>query len=620
MADVTRTLGATQDELDVQGLADRRSLCEVFQETASRVPDRLAFHSLDGGSGITWREYAARVESVAAGLAGLGLARGSTVAMMMASRVEFHVIDAATLHLGALPVSIYQTLPVDDIEFQLRDSGATIVVVESAFLEVADEARRRVGIEHLVVVDGVADAAMTLEELQSKATAGFDFKLAWSAVGPDDLAALIYTSGTTGPPKGVELTHRAVLGNQQGLNLAIGMVDGATTLSFLPMAHVAERQLSHYRPMVGGMTVTPVRDLKEIPKALGAVRPDYFFSPPRLWEKFRAALIAGASQDMAASAALDRLVLLGEAEIVAGEGGPEFGDADRAELEALRERVGKPMLTKLGLDQTKVALTGAAPVPRDLVVFWRALGVVLIEAWGLSECGAFGAFNRPDRFRVGTVGGPLPGVEKRLLEDGEVLLRSPWLMRGYRNLPQKTAQAIDGDGWLHTGDIGSLDEDGFLTIIDRKKEIMINAAGKNMSPVNIEAKLLESDSIIAQAVAIGEGRPYNVALLVLDPDALRAHASSRGVSDDDYAALAGHPVTLERVRAAVDRANSLMSRVEQIKKFHVVPAEWVPASDELTPTMKLRRRPIHAKYVQEIESLYIEDQEDSLVSTSGGAN
>jgi long-subunit acyl-CoA synthetase (AMP-forming) len=277
---------------------------------------------------------------------------------------------------------------------------------------------------------------------------------------------------------------------------------------------------------------------------------------------------------------------------------------ERAELDLLRSTAGAAMLAQLGLDRVQVALTGAAPVPRDLVAFWMSLGLMLIEAWGLSEAGAFGAFNRPDRFRVGTVGGPLPGVEQRLLDDGEVLLRSPWLMRGYRNSPEKTAEAIDADGWLHTGDVGQLDADGFLSIIDRKKEIMINAAGKNMSPANIEAKVRDADSIVSHAVVIGEGRPYNAALIVLDGEAMRALGAANEVPDATYAELSAHPVTVQRVQAAVDRANAAMSRVEQIKKFMILPTEWAPASDELTPTMKLRRGSVNEKYAEQIESLY----------------
>jgi len=515
------------------------------------------------------------------------------------------------LHLGATPVSVYNTLPVADIEYILRDSGAEVVVCETALLERVDAPRRAVGLEHLVTLDGAADGALTLEQLAATESPGFDFEASWRAVGPDDLAVLVYTSGTTGDPKGVELSHRAILGNQRGLNIACGLIAGATTLSFLPMAHVAERQLSHYRPMVGGMTVIPVADLKQVPAALAQARPDYFFSPPRLWEKLRAALVAGAAaEDERAGAALARMTELGERIRQADIDGVTPDPAEQAELDKLRDAVGRPMLAKLGLDNVSVALTGAAPVPPDLTGFWLSLGLVLLEAWGLTECGAFGAFNRPDRYRAGTVGFSLPGVEQRLLEDGEVLLRSPWLMTGYRNRPEQTAEAIDADGWLHSGDVGRLDPDGFLSIIDRKKEIMINAAGKNMSPANIEAKLRDADPIIAQAVAIGERRPYNVALIVLDPDTLTAFAAARGIAATDYATLTEHPYVVERVQLAVDAANELMSRVEQIKRFKIMPHDWAPASDELTPTMKLRRRSVSDKYADQIEALYATPQED----------
>ncbi|MCG7207411.1 AMP-dependent synthetase/ligase [Streptomyces arenae] len=595
---------ALQDMVDISHLADRQSLCAVFQETVARVPDRVALRAWGGGPELTWAEYGRRVRATAAGLRSLGVDRGSTLAIMLTNSVEFHVLDTAALHVGAATVSVYNTLPADDIEFVLRDSGAVAVVCDAAFVERADDARRRVGVEHLVVVNGSYEGTITLDELEARQTPGFDFDATWRAVRPDDLAVLIYTSGATGAPKGVELTHRTVLGNQQGLNLAIGIIDGATTLSFLPMAHAAERHMSHYRAMVGGLTVTTIPDLRSVPQALTEVRPDYFFSPPRLWEKFQSALTDEVAADDADRAALARLLELGRQEVEALHQNSALDTVLAEELAALRSTLGGRLLHRIGLGNAKVALTGAAPVSGDLVMFYVSLGLPILEAWGLSECGAFGAFNRPGDFRVGTVGKVLPGVELRLLDDGEILLRSPWLMRGYRNSPAKTAEVFDADGWLHTGDVGVLDKDGFLSIVDRKKDIMINAAGKNMSPANIEAKLRDADPLIAHAVVVGEGRPYNVALIVLAADSLSSFATREGLSHLSLRDIAAHPVLLHRIEKAVDVANSRMSRVEQIKKHLVLPTEWQPASDELTPTMKLRRRPVNDKYAKEIECLY----------------
>jgi long-subunit acyl-CoA synthetase (AMP-forming) len=521
------------------GLADARSLPAVFQATVARCPDRVALRTIGDSERLTWREYADEVARVARGLAALGVRRGDTVAMLLSNRPAFHVVDTAALHLGAPCLSVYPTLPPEDIAWAMRDAGADLLVTEAAMLERAREAGAA---STIVLVDGEADGTIALADLDG------DVDAAWQTVEPDDVAVIIFTSGTTGRPKGVELTHRAVLGNVQGLDHAIGTIDGARVISYLPMAHIAERQLSHYRAMAFGMEVTTCQDPRAMPEHLVAVRPHYFFGPPRMLAKFRAA-------------------------------------ADGA--------TGKALLERFGLDEVVVALTGSAPVPPELTQFWLDAGLPLVEAWGITECGAFGAFGRPDSYKVGTCGSALPGVDLRLADDGEILLRSPWLMRGYRNRPDATVEAIDEEGWLHTGDVGTLDEDGHLTIVDRKKEIIINAAGKNMSPAHIEARIKETDALIGEVCVIGNDRPYNVGLIVPDPEAAARFDGDLG----------------EAIGDAVARANARLARVEQLKRFHVVAEPWLPGSDELTPTMKLKRKVIAEKYAEEIEALYAPAQE-----------
>jgi long-subunit acyl-CoA synthetase (AMP-forming) len=479
-------------------------------------------------------------------------------------------------------VSVYNTLPAADVAWLLRDAAAKAIVTEQGFEEVATTAAAASGVP-VFTVDAPRGTARPLAELVEAAGDEFDFEATWRSVGPDDLATLIYTSGTTGRPKGVELSHQAILGNQAGLAYSIGLPEGARVISFLPMAHIAERHLSHYRAMLGAFSVTCCPTPRDVPAVLGASRPEYFFSPPRLFEKLRAALLAKLPDP--AAAAVQRAVDL---QVAQHEGRAVTAEA-LEEAEHVRTTIGPPLLQEVGLDQVRVALTGAAPVPFELVAFWTALGLPLLEAWGLSECGAFGAFNKVGEARLGTVGRALPGVEMRLLADGEILLRSPWMMRGYRNRPQQTAEAIDEDGWLHSGDVGVIDDDGYLRIVDRKKEIMINAAGKNMSPANIETVLKSASPLIGVACVVGDARPYNVALLVLDPDAV---------------AQLGRTPLRQELDAAVARANDQLSRVEQIKRFAVLDEEWLPGGDELTPTMKLKRKSIEAKYAEDIEQLY----------------
>ena len=258
----------------------------------------------------------------------------------------------------------------------------------------------------------------------------------------------------------------------------------------------------------------------------------------------------------------------------------------------------------LGLDEPVAVNVGAAPTPREVLVFFHAIGIPVAELWGMSETCGSGCCNPPDKIKIGTVGPPVPGVEIKLADDGEVLMRSAVVMTGYRNLPDKTAEAIDADGWLHTGDIGEIDEDGYLRIVDRKKELIINAAGKNMSPANIEATLKGASPLIGQACAIGDGRPYNTALIVLDADFAPAWAAQNGIEGRRWRTLAADEAMRAAMQAGVDAANARLARVEQIKKFTLVPGDWAPGGDELTPTMKLKRKPIAEKYAAEIEAMY----------------
>jgi long-chain acyl-CoA synthetase len=561
---------------------DAATVAEAFQATAKAHPDRTALRLKDDAFSITWGEYADKVRRVAAGLAGLGLERGEAMGIMLTNRPEFHWFDAAALHLGATPFSIYNTYAPDQIGYQLGDAGARIVVTEKAF------AGRVRGAEHLIVVDDGDD-------VESHAPPGFDFDAAWRAVEPDDLLTLIYTSGTTGPPKGVQLTHANQIAAVRGFDEVIAFPSDGRVISWLPMAHIAERACSHYLPMLLGFTTTCCPDPRQVVAYLPEVRPTWFFAVPRIYEKLKAAMEAGieAEQDeekrKATRWALDvglRKVRLEQAgEPVPEDLEREYARADELVLSKIRER--------LGLDQIESINVGAAPTPREVIEFYHAIGIPLAELWGMSETTGYGACNPRERIKIGTVGPPAPGVEMKLADDGEVLIRGPVVTSGYRNQPEQTREAIDEEGWLHTGDVGEFDEDGYLKIVDRKKELIINAGGKNMSPANIEAKLKAASPVIGQAIAIGDMRPYNVALITLDPDVAPAFAQQHG-----------EEALLAEVDRGVTAANDQLARVEQIKRYKVLDAEWQPGGDELTPTMKLKRKPIHQKYADYIQELY----------------
>ena len=545
------------------------TLCEAFQITATESPDRIAHRRLGGDVEITWGQYADRVRTIATGLHTLGVRRGDAVAMMLVNRPEFNLVDTAALHLGAVPFSLYNMMSPEQIAYQFGNSEARVVVTESQFLDQVLEARSGLQ-EHVVLVDGSHAEAISLSELEEAAEPNFDFEASWRSVSPDDVATLIYTSGTTGPPKGAQLSHGSLMFENRAVAAVLATTPGGRAVSYLPSAHIADRFLSHYyNSICFGATVTSVADPKQVGAALAEVRPTTFGAVPRIWEKLKAGLAAAGVTDAA----------------------------------ALSEEQKAGVRAKIGLDQAEWLISGAAPIPESVLRFFLDLGLPVCEVWGMSELSCLATINPPDDIRLGTVGMALPGVDLRLLDDGELLVRCPLLMKGYRADPERTAEAIDADGWLHTGDVARIDEDGYVKIVDRKKELIINAAGKNMSPANIEQKLKASSPLIGQAICIGDGRPYNVALLVLDPDTAASWAAERGV-EPSIASLSSNDDLRAQVAEAVDEANSALSRVEQIKTFEVLDTDWEPAGDELTPTSKLKRKPIQEKYAPTIERLY----------------
>ncbi len=585
-------------EASTAGPRTDTTLCHVFQHTASRVPDRVALRALHGAREVTWAEYAAKVRQVAAGLADLGVTHGEAIAIMTSNRIEFHFIDTAIMHLGAVPVSIYNTLPPKDIAYILQNSGARTVFAENAFLPALRQVDHHgATLDHIIAIDETTEDAISLNDLMHGAP-DFDLDAALRRLEPEDLATISYTSGTTGAPKGVELSHRSILRSIQAINEVYGSIDGAHMVSFLPMAHVAERMFSHWRGIVGGFTVTPCPHPSEVAPYLLDVRPQYVFSPPRLFEKLRGAIEVyfAAERDPRRQALITEGLRIGAEKVDLEQSDRPADEGLSARYQELRAEIFAPALELVGLDQVVVALTGSAPVPPDLVRFFLTLGLAVYEGWGMSEVTAFGAFNRPGDTRVATVGYPLRGAEIRLAADGEILFRSPWLMSGYRGRPDLTAETIDSDGWLHTGDIGAL-VDGRLSIVDRKKELIISAFGKNMSPSNIEFAVKSASPLIAQVCVVGDARPYITALIVID-------SVVAATVTDAVTGLHENPRIIAAVDAAVSTANRTLSRVEQIKRYRIMEREWLPGGDELSPTMKLKRRQIAEKHRDTIESLY----------------
>jgi long-subunit acyl-CoA synthetase (AMP-forming) len=589
---------------------DATTVVEAFQATAAENAGRVAIRTKDDEVSVTWGEYAERVRRVAGGLAALGVEHGDTVGIMLTNRPEFHFADAGAMHLGATTFSIYNTSTAEQAGYLIGDAANRVLFTERAFLETALAAREgNATLEHVVVVDGEpGDGTISLTDLEEQGDPGFDFAAAWRGVRPDDLLTLIYTSGTTGPPKGVQLSHANMMAALRAFDAVIDFPEEGRVISWLPMAHVAERNASHYLPIAYGITATCCPDPRQVVVYLAEVRPTWFFAVPRIWEKLKAAMEVGfaAEEDETRRAAVEWALGVGMRRVDAEQAGEELSaelaeehrKADELVLSKLRERI--------GLDQLAAVNVGAAPTPPEVIRFFHAIGVPLAELWGLSESCAAGTTNLPGEIKIGTVGVAAPGIELKLAEDGEVLIRGQVVMSGYRNDPEKTREAIDADGWLHTGDVGELDEDGYLRIVDRKKELIINSAGKNMSPANIEAKIKAASPLIGQVCAVGDNRPYNVALIVLDPDVAPAFAAQNGIADGSSESLAAEPAVLAEIAAGVERGNTGLARVEQVKKFRLLATDWLPGGVELTPTMKLKRRPIEHRYEAEIDALYDE--------------
>jgi long-subunit acyl-CoA synthetase (AMP-forming) len=583
------------------------TMAEAFRHTVEHVPDRVAVRTKDDSVSLTWSELRDRVDALAGGLAKLDVQPGDTVALMFGNRPEFHIADLAVMTLGATPFSIYQTYTPDQIEYIVSDADAKVAIIEEQFRETFLKAREGLPeLEHVIVVDGGGgdDGTLRLEDVEGS-NPDFDVDASWRAVEPEDVLTLIYTSGTTGPPKGVELTHSNLLAAIGTIDEIIDFPDEAKVISWLPSAHVAERNAHHYIPIAYAGQVTTCDNPREILSYLPDVRPTWFFAVPRIWEKLKAGLETTLASQPEEQQATMREALEAAREKVRLEQSGEPVPDDLAEKVAKAdEQMFSGLRSMLGLDEVVAINVGAAPTPIEVLEFFHAIGLELAELWGMSEtCGA-GTCNRPGEVKLGTVGPPAPGIEIKLAEDGEVLVRGGVVMKGYRKQPEKTAETIDEDGWLHSGDIGEIDEDGYLRIVDRKKELIINAAGKNMSPTNIESTLKAASPLIGQTAAIGDRRPYNTALIVLDADFAPAWAAQQGIEDTSLEALATDENVVAAVQAGVDEANEKLARVEQIKKFTIVPGDWLPGGDELTPTMKLKRKPIDEKYADEIEAMY----------------
>ncbi len=599
---------------DIDAFSEGKTIPLVFLDMLGRNGPRVAFRwktsteNGDAWSEVTWDQFAHDVARAAAGLSAQGLGRGDRLMLMLRNVYEFHVLDTAALFLGATPVSIYNSSSVEQVRYLASDAGATLAVVENdAFLRLFDTARPDLPLLTGVGVvsssgDGVR-ADFTYADLM--AAEPLDLSAAAADTDPDDLATLIYTSGTTGPSKGVMIDHRNVVWTAECLRRSFGWeaerMAGMRVISYLPMAHIAERMVSHYQALTVGYEITCCPDPTLIAAYAGEVRPQVMFGVPRVWEKIYAGVNAALAADpdklravndgIAAAAPLQEKITMGTA---SQEELDTYQFLDDVAFRLIRELV--------GLDQLEAAITGAAPIPAEILRWFRTIGVPLSEIYGLSETTGPMTWERT-RVKAGSVGVACPGVEVALAEDGEVICRGGNVFRGYLNLPDKTAEVLDSDGWFHSGDIGEFDDEGYLKIVDRKKELIITAGGKNLSPANLEARL-KMIPLVGQACAIGDQRPFVTALVVLDPDAAPRWAAANGIAYTSLAELAEHPQVVAAIEGALPDAMADFNNTEKVKKVKILGEEWLPDTDLLTPTSKLKRRGVHARFAEEIDALY----------------
>jgi long-chain acyl-CoA synthetase len=596
---------------DVDQMVAGRTVPTLFLETVEAHPDLVALRwrqADDSWGELTFAQYYDQAARLATALKGFGVKRGDRVVLMMRNRPEFHVADMAALFVGATPISVYNSSAPEQVQYLVSHCDAKVGIVEDqGFLERFLKVRSELpALQHLAVIedDAASPGDSVLRWSDLLASEPLDRTEARTTAQPADLATVIYTSGTTGPPKGVMLTHYNIVWTAQSLRLCYVKEDviGLRVVSYLPMAHIAERMTSHYQGAIFGYQITTCPEAGQIGSYLREVHPQIAFGVPRIWEKINAGVNAALAADPDKKQKFDEAVAAASPLVQKRTLGQVLTDEEKQTLDFLDAVAFAQVRALVGLDEIEFAITGAAPIPAELIDWYRAIGVQLSEIYGMSEDSGPLTWE-PYRVKPGTVGRALPGCTVVLADDGEVLGKGGNIFTGYLKDPDKTAEALDDEGWLHTGDIGQFDEDGYLKIVDRKKELIITAGGKNISPANIEAAL-KSAPLIGQAAVIGDNRPFISALLVLDPEVAPAWAKQHGIDTDDLAELARHPEVHAEVERSVKEANQRFSQVEQVKKFTILPEEWMPDSEELTPTMKLKRRGINAKYAAEIEAIY----------------
>jgi long-chain acyl-CoA synthetase len=607
-----------RERKEIDAVVEGKTLVDIFSRNADRYPDQPAIHWKEGSvwKNLTWSQYRTRVHEAAAGLRSLGVAEGDYVAIMAGNRPEHPTADLAAIHAGGTGVTVYSTLTSDQIQYIADNCEAKVAVLEDlSFMKRWEEIRSQLpNLQYVVLLEGAenyatSDWVLSWDELLERGRSHLAdhpdaISQATEAIKPDTVATLIYTSGTTGVPKGVMITHRNVVWTAECVRRGADLPLNPRMVSYLPLAHIAERMSTHYAGIYLAGEVYYCPDLTEVLDYIQKARPQLFVAVPRVWEKFHTRLMGrfeeNEKKDLIFKALHNNVEVL-----KAQQSGRKPSFVGKAKMAVFDKLIFSKVRDQMGLDSVVTAITAAAPIDPEIIYFFHAIGVPLFELYGMSETTGPATSNRHGMNKIGTVGPALPGVEVTLAEDGEVLMRGGVITAGYYKMPQETAESFDADGWLHSGDLGAFDSDGFLSIVGRKKEIIITAAGKNVAPAKLET-IVKNNPLISQACMIGDARKYLTMVLAVDGEEAPAWAAANGLEFTDVSTFVEEPAVKAEIKRIIDEANEHVSRVEQIKQYHVVPDEWTPDSGEITPSLKLKRRVVLEKYADEIEAMYAE--------------